>query len=265
VVSPTRVVISGAQGRMGQALLELLGAEESIQPVGLLENEGSFASGACLPVGHWGDVGLLSQVRAADDFDVLIDFSTPLASLAHLNACAELGKAMVIGTTGFDDAGQACIREAARQIPIMQASNYSLGVAMLMRLAQSVSASLGQNAQIEIVEMHHHRKVDAPSGTALSLLDRVQKGLGQAVSVTHGREGQVGPRSPQEIGMHALRGGDVVGEHSIIFAMEGERLELVHKASSRSNFAQGALACAKWLADGQSAGLYGIEDLLGTD
>ena len=264
MAAPTRVVISGAQGRMGQALLSLLSDDDSIHPVALLENANSFQPGDCASVGRWGDVVLLSAVGAEVDFDVLIDFSVPSASLAHLDACVEFGKAMVIGTTGFDDHGLTRIGEAAHQIPIMQASNYSLGVAMLMQLAQSVSASLGANAQIEIVEMHHHRKVDAPSGTALSLLERVQNGLGQTLPVSHGRIGQVGPRPSQEIGMHALRGGDVVGEHSIIFAMEGERLELVHKASSRSNFAQGALASAKWLVN-QVPGLYGIEDLLGAD
>ena len=169
---------------------------------------------------------------------------------------------MVIGTTGFTNEQQAVIAAKALEIPIMQASNYSLGVALLTRLVSLASATLGDQADVEIVEMHHRRKVDAPSGTALSLLEAVRAKLSQEPSVADGRSGMVGPRSKGEIGMHALRGGDVVGEHSVIFALEGERVELTHRASTRTNFAQGAVAAAKWLSAQSSAGLYGMEHLI---
>ena len=261
MAKPLRAVITGAQGRMGRAILHLLGEDETIKPVQLIDRDGSFEPGAMIGVGRWDAIELRGDLSHVP-FDVLIDFSAPEASLQFLEACATAQKPMVIGTTGFTDEEQALITAKAMDIPIMQASNYSLGVALLTRLVGLASATLGDQADIEIVEMHHRRKVDAPSGTALSLLEAVRAQLSQEASLVDGRSGLVGPRSEDEIGMHAIRGGDVVGEHSVIFALEGERLELTHRASKRTNFAQGAVAAAKWLSAQSTAGLYGMEHLI---
>ena len=261
MADPLRAVITGAQGRMGSAILGLLSEDDAIKPVQLIDRVGSFEPGAMMDAGRW-DAVQLRDGLTRDSFDVLIDFSAPEASLQFLEACVATQKPMVIGTTGFTNEQQAVIAAKALEIPIMQASNYSLGVALLTRLVSLASATLGDQADIEIVEMHHRRKVDAPSGTALSLLEAVRAELSQEPSVADGRSGMVGPRSKGEIGMHALRGGDVVGEHSVIFALEGERIELTHRASTRTNFAQGAVAAAKWLSAQSSAGLYGMEHLI---
>ena len=214
-----------------------------------------------MDAGRWGAVELHDDINR-EPFDVLIDFSAPKASLQFLAVCAAVQKPMVIGTTGFTDEQQAAIAAKALDIPIMQASNYSLGVSRFSSIGEFGERNLGNQADIEIVEMHHRRKVDAPSGTALSLLDAVRAELSQPPTVADGRSGMVGPRSTSEIGMHVLRGGDVVGEHSVIFALEGERIELTHRASTRTNFAQGAVAAAKWLTAQSSAGLYGMEHLI---
>lgn len=261
MAEPLRAVITGAQGRMGRAILGLLGEDDAIKPVQVIDRDGSFEPGTMMDAGRWGAVELRDDINR-EPFDVLIDFSAPKASLQFLAVCAAVQKPMVIGTTGFTDEQQAAIAAKALDIPIMQASNYSLGVALLTRLVSLASATLGNQADIEIVEMHHRRKVDAPSGTALSLLEAVRAELSQPATVADGRSGMVGPRSTGEIGMHALRGGDVVGEHSVIFALEGERVELTHRASTRTNFAQGAVAAAKWLSRQSSAGLYGMEHLV---
>ena len=261
MAEPLRAVITGAQGRMGRSVLHLLGEDNAIKPVQLIDRHGSFEPGTMMGAGRWDAIELCGDLSPVP-FDVLIDFSAPAPSLQFLEACAAAKKPMVIGTTGFTDEEQASITATAMNIPIMQASNYSLGVALLTRLVGLASAALGDQADIEIVEMHHRRKVDAPSGTALSLLEAVRAQLSLEASLVDGRSGLVGPRSEGEIGMHALRGGDVVGEHSVIFALKGERLELTHRASTRTNFAQGAVAAAKWLSTQSSAGLYGMEHLI---
>lgn len=209
-------------------------------------------------------VGAIVSADYAGGADVLIDFSLPAGFSARLAECVKRGTPIVSGTTGLDDAQRAELADAGKDIPVLWAPNFSLGVNLLFALAKQAASSLPEGYDIEIVEMHHRRKVDAPSGTALGLLRAVCEGNGRdaAKVVRHGREGHTGERSAQEIGMHTLRGGDVVGDHTVIFAADGERVELTHKASSRDTFAQGALRAAEWLI-GKPPGEYSMKQVLG--
>jgi len=212
-----------------------------------------------------------AEVDAGDDFaaalaksDAVIEFSHASVTPDVAKACADAGKPLVIGTTGHDDAQRAAIAGAAKRIPIVFAPNFSIGVNTLFWLTQKAAEILGPEFDLEVVEMHHRHKKDAPSGTARRLAEILAevRQLSYASDVRHGREGMVGERTRTEIGMHALRGGDVVGDHTVIFANTGERVELTHKASSRDTFANGALRAAKWAAS-QPAGLYDMQDVLG--
>lgn len=196
--------------------------------------------------------------------DVVIDFSLHDATVPALTACLRHGVAMVIGTTGHTEAEKRDIHAGARQIPIVQAANFSTGVNTLFWLTRKAVEILGPEYNLEIVEMHHRHKQDAPSGTATRLAEILAQARGRRADelVRHGRQGICGPRLAEEIGMHALRGGDVVGEHTVVFAGDGERVELAHKAGSRSTFAHGALRAARWLVR-QPPGLYSMEDVLG--
>jgi 4-hydroxy-tetrahydrodipicolinate reductase len=198
-----------------------------------------------------------------DQFDVLIDFTRPEATLEYLNTCVTAGKSMVIGTTGFDNKGLEVINNAAQQIPVVFAPNMSVGVNLSLKLLDMAARVIGEDADIEIVETHHRHKVDAPSGTALKMGEVVANALGRDLSTcaVYGREGIEEPRDRQTIGFSTIRGGDVVGEHTVSFFMEGERVEITHKASSRLTFANGAVRAAGWL-EGQSAGLYSMQDVL---
>jgi 4-hydroxy-tetrahydrodipicolinate reductase len=217
------------------------------------------------PLGTPCGVALAADVAAAvAAADCLIDFTAPQATLAHLDACAGAGKRAVIGTTGFTAADKARIAVAARAIPVAMAPNFAIGVNVACRLAEIAARILGDSYDIEIVEAHHRHKVDAPSGTALRLGEAVAAALGRdlkAVAV-HGREGITGERGAKTIGFHAIRGGDIVGEHTVIFAGEGERVEVTVRSGSRMTYAQGALRAARWLA-GRPAGLYDMFDVLG--
>jgi 4-hydroxy-tetrahydrodipicolinate reductase len=197
--------------------------------------------------------------------DAVIDFSFHAATLGIATLAARHGKALVIGTTGHTEAEKAAIRQAAAAIPVIWAGNYSIGVTLLNALVRRAARALGEGWDIELVEMHHRLKKDAPSGTAEKLLEilREERKAG-ADQLRHGRNGLVGERTPSEIGVHALRGGDVIGDHTVFFASEGERLELTHRASTRTIFAQGALRAARW-AVGQPAGIYGMEAVLGLE
>jgi 4-hydroxy-tetrahydrodipicolinate reductase len=199
-----------------------------------------------------------------DDFDTLIDFSVPQATLDNVTVCAAHGKCVVIGTTGFDHNGLTLIRDAARSIPILMAPNMSVGVNLTFKLVELAARVLGDDVDVEIVEAHHRHKVDAPSGTALRMGEIVAKALGRnldEVAVYH-RQGTTGARPRQTIGFATLRAGDIVGEHTVLYAGNGERLEITHRAESRSNFAQGALRAVRYLR-GQSAGLFDMQDVLG--
>lgn len=241
----TRVLINGSKGRMGQALLACAARVPELHVVAGID---------------MGD----DLTAPLNDCDVVVDFSFHSVTPKAARLCAEYGKAMVIGTTGHADAEKTVIREAARKIPIVWASNYSTGVNALFWLARKAAEVLGPTFDIEVVEMHHRLKKDAPSGTATTLIEILAEArkLQLAEALRHGRHGITGERTSNEIGVHALRGGDVIGDHTVIFAAGGERVELTHKASSRETFATGALRAASWVV-GKAPGIYDMQHVLG--
>lgn len=261
------VVIAGSSGRMGHALLEATIQDPELNLHAALEREGSsflgrdageFVGGACgVKVG----CDLAAALAGAH---VLVDFTRPEASMAYLEACRQAGVGMVIGTTGFSSEQKQVIAEAAREIPVVFAPNMSVGVNLLINLVQAAAKVLSEGYDIEIIEAHHRHKVDAPSGTALRLGEAAAAALGRdlAECAVYGREGITGERDPATIGFATVRGGDVVGDHTVLFAGIGERVELTHKASSRATFALGALRAAKFMAD-KRAGLFDMRDVLG--
>jgi 4-hydroxy-tetrahydrodipicolinate reductase len=240
-----RIAVVGASGRMGQTIIEAISQNDKV------------SLGATLDKGD-------DLSAALDQFDVLIDFTRPEATLEYLAICQNSGKAMVIGTTGFSDDQLQEINNAAKNMAIVFAPNMSIGVNLSLKLLDMAARVIGEDADIEIVETHHRHKVDAPSGTALKMGEVVANALGRDLSTcaVYGREGIEEPRDRQTIGFSTIRGGDVVGEHTVSFFMEGERVEITHKASSRLTFANGAVRAASWL-EGQSAGLYSMQDVLG--
>jgi 4-hydroxy-tetrahydrodipicolinate reductase len=214
-----------------------------------------------------GELGV--EIRAdleaiVDEFDVLIDFTAPAATLAHLQLCRRHGKGMVIGTTGFDDEQKNGIKEAAAEIGVVFAPNMSVGVNLCLKLLDTAARVLGEEVDIEVIEAHHRHKVDAPSGTALRMGEVVAEALGRNLKdcAVYGRQGLTGERDRATIGFETIRAGDIVGEHTVMFAAEGERVEITHKASSRMTFASGAARAAGWLMS-QPAGLYDMQDVLG--
>jgi 4-hydroxy-tetrahydrodipicolinate reductase len=254
-----KVAIAGAGGRMGRALIEAVVADPALELAVALDAAGSPALGQ--PAGK---LKIGSDLGALSGADVLIDFTRPEGTLAHLDACLRHGKALVIGTTGFSDAQKTRIAQGARRIAIVQSPNFAIGVNVVFRLAQTAAAALGDDYDVEIVEAHHRHKVDAPSGTALKLGELVAAALGRDLAkvATHGRAGDTGERPAKAIGFHAIRGGDIVGEHTVIFAGAGERVEVTVRSQSRMTYAAGALRAAKWLR-GHAPGLYDMSDVLG--
>ncbi len=240
-----RVIINGARGRMGEALIRCAEATEGLEVSATLDADDTLAD-------------------AIHATDAVIDFTHATATAEIAAACAAAGKPLIIGTTGHDDAQRSAIISHADRIPIVFAPNFSVGVNTLFWLTRKATDILGADFDLEVVEMHHRHKKDAPSGTARRLAEILAEAreLDYAHDVCHGREGMVGARTTTEIGMHSLRGGDVVGDHTVIFATDGERVELSHKASSRDTFANGALRAARW-AVSQPAGLYDMQDVLG--
>lgn len=269
--TPTRVAIAGAGGRMGQALIAAALAEPGLRLAAATDVAGSAGLGRdCgAALGRETGVTITSDVDAAiGAADVLIDFTRPAGTLVHLAACARRRVAAVVGTTGFDTAGTAAIAAHAAAIPIVFAPNMSVGVNVLIGLVERAAAQLGPAFDIEILEMHHRHKADAPSGTALRLGEAAAKGAGVALAdhAVYAREGVTGARRSGTIGFATLRGGDVVGEHTVLFAGAGERLELTHRATSRANFAAGALRAARFAAARRTrgeSGLYDMADVLG--
>lgn len=239
-----RLLIHGARGRMGQSLVRLAGAYPALE------------------VSSQVDVG--DDAAAAGEFDAAIDFSHAAATAGIAALCAARGKALVIGTTGHNSEESARIRSLVAPIPVVWASNYSTGVNALFWLTRRAAEIVGEGFDLEVVEMHHRHKRDAPSGTAATLVTVLAeaRGVDPATAARHGRSGLPGARTRDEIGVHAVRGGDVVGDHTVIFAGEGERLELTHRASNRDTFAAGALRAAEWVA-GRPAGIYDMQDVLG--
>ena len=258
-----RIAIAGASGRMGHMLIEAVTAEDDAALAGALDIPGSPALGqdATAFLGRASGVKVTDDLRAGlADAHVLIDFTRPEGTLAHLAHA----KAMVIGTTGFSDSQSKLVEEAARRLPIVMAANFAVGVNAAYKLAETAAGILGEHYDVEIIEAHHRHKVDAPSGTALKLGEIVAKALNRKLSgvARHGRQGQTGARPEKEIGFHAIRGGDIVGEHTVLFAGPGERVEITVRSQSRMTYAAGALRAAKFL-QGRSAGLYDMADVLG--
>ena len=264
----TNIVITGASGRMGRALieatLEIDGAVLSGAIVRPLSTLVGTDAGELVSQGHRGapihsDLDLFGALRP-----VVIDFTTIEATLEHLQWCLENEVPCVIGTTGFSEAQEAMIAEAAKAIPVVYAPNFSVGVNVVFDLLDRASRVFGDSVDIEVLEAHHRHKVDAPSGTALAMGRVVANALDRDLSqvAVFGREGQIGARPREQIGFATVRAGDVVGEHTVLFAAEGERVEITHKASSRRTFANGAVRAAIWASE-QSAGLYSMRDVLG--
>jgi 4-hydroxy-tetrahydrodipicolinate reductase len=263
-----RIGVIGCAGRMGRANMAQLLATGEVELVGGTERAGHAAIGTDLGTLAGGEpIGIActgDNAALMTKAHVVIEFSVPAATVVNAKLAAEHGCAHVIGTTGLEAADRAALAEAAERTAIVWAPNMSLGVNLLLGLAEKVAASLGQDFDIEIVEMHHRHKVDAPSGTALALGEAAACGRGRPLDelAVRGRDGITGPRQPGTIGFAALRGGDVVGDHTITFAGDGERLELSHKASSRAIYSKGAVRAALW-AGRQKPGLYGLKDVLG--
>ena len=260
-----RIAINGAGGRMGGRLVDLASQEKDMAVVAALEQPGHNALGR--DAGELAGCGSLGVELACEwtaPTDVLIDFTSPEGTLLRLAEAVETGVAVVIGTTGLNDEQKAKIAEAAQKIPVLFAPNMSVGVNLLFRLVGEVAAALGEDYDIEIVEAHHRFKKDAPSGTALHLAEKIVEATGHSMAddVVHGREGIVGARGPKEIGMHAVRAGDIVGDHTVIYSTLGERIELTHRAHTRDTFVRGALRCARFLAD-KPPGLYSMANVLG--
>jgi len=266
-----RIAIAGVAGRMGKTLVEAVCQDNVPAQVTVgttLESDAALG----MDIGLLAGSGALSIYAVADlelvqdQFDILIDFTSPQASLQHLALCQQYGKRMVIGTTGFSDQEKNLIAEAGTEIPIVYAPNMSIGVNLCLKLLQMAATVLGDDVDIEIVEAHHRYKKDAPSGTALRMGEVVAEALGRNLSdvAVYGREGFGAERDRHTIGFATVRAGDIVGEHTVIFAGLGERVEISHKASSRMTFAKGAVRAAVWLAD-KSAGLYSIDDVLGLE
>ena len=263
-----RTIVTGVNGRMGATLVRMAGNETDMRVVGGTEKKGSDVLGVDVGIAaRFKEVGVpvrddLARAIAEGRPDVVIDFTGASASLAHARICAEKKVPMVIGSTGFTPETKAEVAESARRIPVVMAPNMSVGVNLMIKMAGRLAKSLGDGFDVEIVEAHHRMKKDAPSGTALRLAEEVAGVLGRDSSAFRmARVGQVGERPTGEIGIQSLRGGDVVGDHTVFFLGEGERVELTHRALSRDQFAKGALRAARWVI-AQPSGLYDMQDVL---
>ncbi|MDE1189645.1 MAG: 4-hydroxy-tetrahydrodipicolinate reductase [Pantoea sp.] len=266
-MSEIRIAIVGAPGRMGRNLIQAAQQAEGVVLGAALARSGSSLigsdAGELAGIGKTGVLVTADLQQVVDDFDVLIDFTRPEGTLEYLAFCRQHQKAMVIGTTGFDEAGKAAIRAAAEEIGIVFAANFSVGVNLVLELLKQAAKVMGDYADIEIVEAHHRHKVDAPSGTALAMGEAIAEAMDWKLDehAVYAREGHTGERKAQTIGFATVRAGDIVGEHTAMFADIGERVEITHKASSRMTFANGAVKAAFWLKDKKS-GLYDMRDVL---
>jgi len=267
MANPLKVVIAGCSGRMGHALLEGVFADAELELYGALDRAENPQLGrdAGEQFGKVTGVHVTSDIAAAlKGADVLVDFTRPEASMQYLDACQKANVSLVIGTTGFSAEQKLAIEAASKNIPVVFAPNMSVGVTLLINLVQSAAKVLSEGYDIEIIEAHHRHKIDAPSGTALRLGEAAAAALGRDLEqcAIYGREGVTGERDPSTIGFATVRGGDVVGDHTVLFAGIGERVELTHKASSRATFALGALRAAKFL-NGKKSGQFDMQDVLG--
>jgi 4-hydroxy-tetrahydrodipicolinate reductase len=260
------IAIAGASGRMGRMLIEAVQGTPEVRLAGALDRAGSPSLGqdAAAFSGKPAGVAIESDLaKGLAGAQVLIDFTRPEGTLEHLAYCAEHGIKMVIGTTGFDEAGKAAIAEAAKKTAIVFAPNMSVGVNVTLKLLQLAAKNLNTGYDIEIIEAHHRHKVDAPSGTALKMGEVVAEALGRDLKdcAVYAREGVTGPRDPSSIGFATIRGGDIIGDHTVLFAADGERIEISHKSSSRVSYANGSVRAARFLAD-KSVGLFDMNDVL---
>ena len=262
-----RVAVVGAAGRMGKTLIEAVNNHQSLALGAATEREGSTLlgtdAGELAGVGKLGITVCANLAEVVDDFDVVIDFTAPAATLHHLDVCEAHAKKMVIGTTGFDDAGKERIQAVADKNGIMFAPNMSVGVNLCFKLLDVAARVMGEGSDIEIIEAHHRHKVDAPSGTAIRMGEVVADALGRDLKqvAVYGREGIIGERDPKTIGFETIRAGDVVGEHTVWFAAEGERVEIAVKSSSRATYANGSARAVNWLSD-KKKGLFDMQDVL---
>ncbi len=262
-----KVGIVGASGRMGKTLIEAVVATEGVELAGAVVHPESSLVGAdageIAGVGRLGVLTVSQLSEVLNQIDVLVDFTSIEMTLSNIEMCRAAGKSIVIGTTGFDAAQKAKLSSAALDIPVVFAPNMSVGVNLCLKLLEMTARVVGDDSDIEIIEAHHRHKVDAPSGTAVRMGEVVADALGRDLKecAVYGRQGQEGPRKKDTIGFETIRAGDVVGDHTVLFAADGERIEITHKASSRMTFAKGAVRAASWLGD-KSAGLYDMQDVL---
>lgn len=270
--TPAKIAINGAAGRMGRQLLVAVAERADAVVTAAIDAPGQAAIGvdtSVLSGGELTNVQVSDDVRAvleadASAFDTIIDFSAPAVSLSLLDALKGSGKRVVIGTTGFNPEQLKVLTKASEQMPIVFAANYSIGVTVALSLLRQAAAALGDDYDVEISEAHHHHKVDAPSGTALAMGHAVADALGRNLDdcAVYAREGITGARDPKSIGFATVRAGDIIGEHTVLYAGNGERLEITHKATDRMTFARGAVRAAQWLGT-QPAGLYDMTHVLG--
>ncbi|MCW8194701.1 4-hydroxy-tetrahydrodipicolinate reductase [Proteobacteria bacterium 005FR1] len=264
----TRIAVTGAAGRMGKMLIEAISKAEGTQLTAAIERPDSTLIGAdageLAGIGKNGVAVVGNLTEVLDDFEVLIDFTAPQATLANARLCSEHDKQMVVGTTGLTAEQRAELQAHGSSTALCIAANYSTGVNVCLKLLDMAAKVMGDDMDIEVYEAHHRHKVDAPSGTALAMGEVVAKALGRDLDkvAVYGREGQTGARERETIGFATVRGGDVVGDHTVMFMAEGERVEITHKASNRMSFARGAVRAAKWLSQ-QSPGIYDMQDVLG--
>ena len=263
-----RIAVTGAAGRMGKTLIEAVANNPDTELTAALEHPESSLLGAdageLAGIGKNGVAVSADIAAVVDQFDVLIDFTVPAASANNARVCGEYGKKMVLGTTGFSDEQKAVVDAAVTKTAICQASNFSTGVNLCFKLLDMAARVLGDDVDIEVYEAHHRHKVDAPSGTALSMGEVVANALGRDLKevAVYGREGITGARDRDTIGFATVRAGDIVGDHTVMFAADGERVEITHKASSRMSFGRGAVRAAVWIA-GQDCGRFDMQDVLG--
>jgi len=262
-----KIAVAGASGRMGRMLIETIQNTDDAVLVGALDVPGaaSIGSDAATFLGNPVGVAIESDLaKGLANAEFLIDFTRPEGTLKHLEYCAQHGIKMIIGTTGFDDAGKAAIADAARKTAVVFAPNMSVGVNVTLKLLEMAAKSFSHGYDIEIVEAHHRHKVDAPSGTAIKMGEVIASALGRDLKdvAVYAREGVTGERDPSSIGFATIRGGDIVGDHTVLFAGIGERIEISHKSSSRFSYAQGSVRAARFLAD-KTTGLYDMQDVLG--
>ena len=261
-----KLAIAGSSGKMGRMVIEAALAADDVTIAAALERPDAPQIGedCALFLGRTSGVAITSDLAALANADVLVDFTRPEGTLRHLAACVEHRVRAVIGTTGFDEAGRRQIEQAARNVPVVFSPNMSVGVNVSFRLAELAARLLSGDFDVEIIEAHHRQKVDAPSGTALRLGELVASALGRPLQevAVHSRHGLTGARPPGSIGFSVVRGGDMVGEHTVLFVGDGERVEITHRASSRMTYALGSLRAARFLAQ-RAQGLYDMRDVLG--